>query len=208
MRTSARRREKTVNSPEFALKAREKAAEKWNALTPRDQKLLVGFIACIIIAIIGGIFWFSGKNTAKLAAESEQYRKSLNYLAENQLQYQKNKAEEEENRKKFRSSDGKISGKLTTMASELGIDVNVSPKEPRKVGDDSGIEETEIEIQIKTVDYAKLLEYLVQIHKIDTIYMRHINLGRTSNNSSSETKMTASITLMSYRLKEAKDNDK
>ncbi len=198
-----------MNKPEWLEKAQEKGKEKWEALTPRDQKLLIGFVFCIIVAIIGGIFWFSNKTTTRLAAESEQYRKALNYIAENQLAYQKNRAEQEAIRQKLLKADSKVSNKLTTMASDLGInDVNVTPKDPKKLGDDSGGEETEIEIQIKTVDYAKLLEYLVQIHKLDTpIYMRHLNLGRTSNNSSSDTKMTASITLISYRLKEPNGKD-
>ena len=106
-------------------------------------------------------------------------------------------------RQKLIDADTKIVSKLTNMASNLGFDVTVTPKDPKKISDDSGVEEQEIEVTLKNVDYSKFLEYIIQIHQLETpIYMRHLNMNRTSNNSTSDTKMTVSITLMSYRLKE------
>ena len=106
-------------------------------------------------------------------------------------------------REKLINADSKIVGKLSTMASKLGFDVTVTPKDAHSTSDDSGAEEQEIEVSFKNVEYDKFLEYIIQIHKLDTpIYMRHLSITRTSNNTTSDTKMSVSITLMSYRLKE------
>ena len=192
---------------ELFQQKRDLLKEKWETVTPRDKILLVGLIAFILVACIGFKFFLMIREVDALAAESEKYRKSLNYIAENQVTYQKNKAELDVARSQLIAADAKISSKLNSMGSALGIDVNVSPKDARKIDEESGVEETEIELQIKNVDYTKLLEYLIQIHKLDTpIYMRHINMSRTSNINSSETKMTASITLISYRIKESNDS--
>ncbi|MBQ9816788.1 MAG: type II secretion system protein M [Proteobacteria bacterium] len=192
-----------MNKPEFLDNIQSTAKTKINSLQPREKFLLVGSAIVLVVMIVFTIFHSMNVNINKELAETENYRKALNYIAENQALYQRNKAKKEAMRQKLLSADSKVVSKLTSMASALGFDVTVTPKDPKKTSDDSGTEEQEIEVQLKNVDYNKFLEYLVQIYKLDTpIYMRHINMNRTSNNSGSDTKMTVSITLMSYRLKE------
>lgn len=189
--------------PEAIENAQAVIAEKWNALQPRER-ILLAVLPFVLLVLFGGfIFYKVNQNIEKQVLETEKYRAALNYIADNQLQYQKNKAKKEAMRQKLIDADAKIVSKLTNMASNLGFDVTVTPKDPKKVSDDSGVEEQEIEVTLKNVDYSKFLEYIIQIHQLETpIYMRHLNMNRTSNNSTSDTKMTVSITLMSYRLKE------
>ncbi len=192
-----------MNKPEFLDNIQSTVKTKINSLQPREKFLLVGSAIVLVVLVVFTIFHSMNANINKELAETENYRKALNYIAENQALYQRNKAKKEAMRQKLLSADSKVVSKLTSMASALGFDVTVTPKDPKKTSDDSGTEEQEIEVQLKNVDYNKFLEYLVQIYKLDTpIYMRHINMNRTSNNSGSDTKMTVSITLMSYRLKE------
>ena len=192
-----------MNSPEFLTNIQSTVKTKINSLQPREKFLLLGSAVVLVVMVVFTIFHSMNANINKELAETENYRKALNYIAENQALYQHNKAKKEAMRQKLLAADSKVVSKLTSMASALGFDVTVTPKDPKKTSDDSGTEEQEIEVQLKNVDYNKFLEYLVQIYKLDTpIYMRHINMNRTSNNSGSDTKMTVSITLMSYRLKE------
>ncbi len=190
----------------FALKiqeTKENLAEKWNGLMPRERMLLV--VTAIVLVCIAGYFVFASINRSmdtKLK-ETEEYRKALTYIADNRADYAKNTLAKEQTKTKLLNADAKIVSRLSSMASNLGFDVTVTPKDARKTSDDSGAEEQEIEVSFKGVDYSKFLEYVIQIHKLDTpVYMRHLSINRTSNNSSAETKMTVSITLMSYRLKE------
>ncbi len=199
-----------VNKPAFLPKkpeaienAQAALSEKWNALQPRER-LMLAVLPFVLSLFFGGFFFYKiNQNIEKQILETEKYRAALNYITDNQLQYQKNKAKKEAMRQKLIDADTKIVSKLTNMASNLGFDVTVTPKDPKKISDDSGVEEQEIEVTLKNVDYSKFLEYIIQIHQLETpIYMRHLNMNRTSNNSTSDTKMTVSITLMSYRLKE------
>lgn len=189
--------------PEAIENAQAALSEKWNALQPRER-LMLAVLPLVLILLFGGFFFYKiNQNIEKQILETEKYRAALNYITDNQLQYQKNKAKKEAMRQKLIDADTKIVSKLTNMASNLGFDVTVTPKDPKKISDDSGVEEQEIEVTLKNVDYSKFLEYIIQIHQLETpIYMRHLNMNRTSNNSTSDTKMTVSITLMSYRLKE------
>ncbi|GEM_PF-2383366 len=189
--------------PEAIENAQAALSEKWNALQPRER-LMLAVLPFVLSLFFGGFFFYKiNQNIEKQILETEKYRAALNYITDNQLQYQKNKAKKEAMRQKLIDADTKIVSKLTNMASNLGFDVTVTPKDPKKISDDSGVEEQEIEVTLKNVDYSKFLEYIIQIHQLETpIYMRHLNMNRTSNNSTSDTKMTVSITLMSYRLKE------
>lgn len=192
-----------MNSPEALVKIKTTASEKWGALQPRERYMLVGMIVIILIGIVFTIFNTKLKAIDAQMAETENYRKALNYIADNQALYQQNKTKKEAVRQKLLSADPKVVSKLSSMASNLGFDVTVTPKDAKKTSDDSGAEEQEIEVTLKNVDYNKFLEYLIQLAKIDSpIYMRHINMNRTSTNNGTDTKMTVSITLMSYRLKE------
>ena len=192
-----------ANKPEGLEKFQTSVSEKWNGLQPRER-VMIALLPVVLMILIGGFLLHrANQNIEKQLLETESYRAALKYIADNQIQYQKNKAKKEAMRQKLIDADAKIVSKLTNMASNLGFDVTVTPKDPKKISDDSGVEEQEIEVTIKNVEYSKFLEYIIQIHKLDTpIYMRHLNMTRTSNNSTSDTKMTVSITLMSYRLKE------
>ena len=197
------RREATVNKPQALVQFQEKAAEKWEGLQPRERILIVGAIAVIAVMIVFTLFNTMFTKMDAQIAQTEDYRKALNYIADNQAIYKANRAKKEAMRQRLVNADSKVVNKLTSMASSLGFDVTVTPKDPHKTSDDSGAEEQEIEVTLKNVDYGKFIEYLVELHKLDTpIYMRHLNMNRTSSITNSDTKMTASITLMSYCLKE------
>ena len=180
-----------------------KIGEKWGGLQNRERIMIVGAAIAIFCMILFVVFSSMYKDISKMETETNNYRKSLNYIAENQSMYKLNQAKADAMREKLENADSKISNKLTSMASSLGFsDVSVTPKDARRV-DDSGVEETEIDVTLKNVDYTKFLEYLVEIQKLDSpIYMRQINMTRTSSPSSSDTKMSVTLTLMSYRLKE------
>ena len=185
------------------LNRKDSLMEKWAAVTTKDKVLLVLMIAIIIGVGVYFLFTFMNKSMEQKMRETEEYRQALTYIAENQTTYAKNREEKAAMREKLINADSKIVGKLSTMASKLGFDVTVTPKEAHSTSDDSGAEEQEIEVSFKNVEYDKFLEYIIQIHKLDTpIYMRHLSITRTSNNTTSDTKMSVSITLMSYRLKE------
>ena len=174
-----------------------------SALSDRERFLLV-FTA---IVVVGVIIWFVVHSVnASLEVKEKairDYRTALTYISENQATYDINRKQKEEVRQKLLSADSKIASKLTSMASSLGFDVTVTPKDAHKIQDDSGAEEQEIEVTFKGVEYRKFVEYIVQIQQQGLpIYMRHLNVNRTSNNSTADTKVTVSITLMSYRLKE------
>lgn len=177
--------------------------DKLSALSDRERFLLV-FTA---IVVVGVIIWFVVHSVnASLEVKEKairDYRTALTYISENQATYEINRKQKEEVRQKLLSADSKIASKLTSMASSLGFDVTVTPKDAHKIQDDSGAEEQEIEVTFKGVEYRKFVEYIVQIQQQGLpIYMRHLNVNRTSNNSTADTKVTVSITLMSYRLKE------
>ncbi len=192
-----------MSNPEALVKVQKSAGEKWEGLQPRERGLIVGSIVVITILIIFTVFNVKNNAIKAQIAETEGYRKSLAYIAENQGLYKQNMARKEAMKQMLMEADAKVVAKLSSMASNLGFDVTVTPKDAKKTSDDSGAEEQEIEVTLKGVDYDKFLEYLVELEKLETpIYMRHINMNRTSNNSGSETKMTVSITLISYRLKE------
>lgn len=183
--------------------ANNAVSEKWGALAPRERFMIVGAVIVVACMIVFMIFSSMYKDIKKLETETENYRRSLTYIAENQAQYKLDQAKQAAMRERLENADSKISNKLSSMASSLGFsDVSVTPKDARKV-DDSGVEETEVDVTLKNVDYTKFLEYLVEIQKLDApIYMRQINMTRTSSSSSSDTKMSVTLTLMSYRLKE------
>ncbi len=178
-------------------------SDKLSTISDRERVLLV-FTA---IVVIGVVFWFVFRSVSASLEVKEKsikdYREALAYITENQATYEMNRKHKEEIRTKLLSADTKIVSKLSSMASNLGFDVTVTPKDAHKMQDDSGAEEQEIEVTFKGVDYKKFVEYIVQIQQLDMpIYMRHLNINRTSNNTSADTKLTVSITLMSYRLKE------
>lgn len=189
-----------MNSEGLMSKVNEAKA----SISERDRWLL-GFT---VLVVIGVAIWLAviqpmnQEMDTKLKAIDE-YRAALNYISENQSTYALHRQEKEKMRSKLLSADAKIVSRLSSMASSLGFDVTVSPKDAHKTNDDSGAEEQEIEVTFKGVDYDKFLEYIIQIHKLDMpIYMRHLTVNRTSNNSTADTKLTVSITLMSYRLRE------
>ena len=190
-----------MSSPQSLNKVNSSLAEKWDTLQPREKVMLVGLIFALLGMALYVVFSTMHKNIEKQIAETENYRTALNYIADNQAIYLQNTAEKEAMKQRLLKADSKIASKLTSMASSLGFDVTVTPKDSRKTSDDSGAEEQEIDITVKNVDYYKFLEYLVQIHKLEMpIFMRHINMQR-SNTNNNETKMTGTITLISYRLK-------
>ena len=190
-----------MSSPDSLNKVNSSLAEKWDTLQPREKVMLVGLIFALSCMALYVVFSYMHNNIEKQIAETENYRAALNYIADNQAIYLQNTAEKEAMKQRLLKADSKIASKLTSMASSLGFDVTVTPKDARKTSDDSGAEEQEIDITVKNVDYYKFLEYLVQIHKLETpIFMRHINMQR-SNTNNNETKMTGTITLISYRLK-------
>lgn len=192
-----------MNKPQAIIQAQEKITAQWQAMQPREKALLAIAVTVILILAVFTIFNTMHKKIDAQIAETDNYRKALNYIADNQALYQANRNKKEAMRQKLLNADTKVVNKLTSMASALGFDVTVTPKDPHKTSDDSGAEEQEIEVTLKNVNYADFIEYLVQIHKLDTpMFMRHLNMNRTSALSSSDTKMTVSITLMSYRLKE------
>ena len=196
----------TVNNPEFLDKIQTTIPEKWNSLQPRERVMIVGAAIVIAIGVIFTVFNTIHKNIETQIAETENYRKALNYIADNQALYLQNKAKTEAIRTKLLEADAKVVSTLTSMASEHGFEgVTVTPKDVKKTSDDSGVEEQEIVINLQNVDYTKVLEYLVQIENLETpIYMRHINMKPT-NKSSSATRMTVNITLISYRIKKDKN---
>ena len=177
--------------------------DKLNALSDRERVLLV-FTAIVVIGVICWFVFHSVSASLEVKEKSiRDYREALTYITENQATYEMNRKQKEEIRNKLLSADTKIVSKLSSMASSLGFDVTVTPKDAHKMQDDSGAEEQEIEVTFKGVDYKKFVEYIVQIQQQDMpIYMRHLNINRTSNNTSADTKLTVTITLMSYRLKE------
>lgn len=192
-----------MSSSESLARIQTSISEKWEGLKPRERVLIIGSSAILLILIIFTVFNVKNNAIKAQIAETEGYRKSLAYIAENQALYNQNIARKEATRQMLLDADAKVVAKLSSMASNLGFDVTVTPKDAKKTSDDSGAEEQEIEVTLKGVDYDKFLEYLVELEKLETpIYMRHINMNRTSNNSGSDTKMTVSITLISYRLKE------
>lgn len=183
--------------------------EKNTAMVPsssnKTPSLFVPVAAFVGVMLIMGIIYTMVNNSIqKLNKETNEYRKALTYIADNQATYQKNSAQKEAMREKLLNADAKIGTRITTTASSIGLtDITVNPKDAKPTSDDSGAEVQEVEIQLKNVDYAKCVDFLVQIHKLDSpIYMQHINMSRTSNLNSSDTKMSVSITLLSYRLKE------
>ena len=195
--------EAKVNKPEFLDNISHSVQESWNELPAQKRILFLvgGFV--VVILIVFTVFNTINKRIEKQIDETDKYREALDCIAENQYVYQLNRAQKEAMRQRLLNADAKVVSKLTSMASNLGFDVTVTPKDPHKTSDDSGTEEQEIEVTLKNVDYAKVLEYLIEIHKLDTpIFMRHLNMSRTSALTSNDTKMTVSITLMSYRLKE------
>ena len=192
-----------MNKPEALSKAQEKILNAWEGLQPRERILLIATTIIIITLVVFTLFRSMWNTIDAQIAETETYRKNLSYIVENQALYQANRAKKEAMRQRLLNADSKVVNKLTSMASTLGFDVTVTPKDAHKTADDSGTEEQEIEVTLKNVDYYKFIEYLVQIQKLDTpMFMRHINMNRTCALTNSETKMTVSITLMSYRLKE------
>ena len=192
-----------MNKPEALSRAQEKILNAWEGLQPRERILLIATTIIIITLVVFTLFRSMWNTIDAQIAETETYRKNLSYIVENQALYQANRAKKEAMRQRLLNADSKVVNKLTSMASTLGFDVTVTPKHAHKTADDSGTEEQEIEVTLKNVDYYKFIEYLVQIQKLDTpMFMRHINMNRTSALTNSETKMTVSITLMSYRLKE------
>ena len=191
-----------MNKPEALSKFQEQASEKWNAFPPETKRLIVIAALVLCVLIVYTVFNAINKKIDTQLAETEKYRAALNYIAENQTAYKINSEKKAAMREKLLSADSKVASKLTSMASSLGFDVTVTPKDPHKLSDDFGAEEQEIEVTLKNVDYTKFIEYLVQIDNLETpIYMRHLNMTRTGV-STAETKMTGSITLISLRLKE------
>lgn len=191
-----------MNKPEALSKFQEQASEKWNAFPPETKRLIVIAALVLCVLVVYTVFNSVNKKIDTQLAETEKYRAALNYIADNQAAYKINSEKKTAMREKLLSADSKVVSKLTSMASSLGFDVTVTPKDPHKLSDDFGAEEQEIEVTLKNVDYTKFIEYLVQIDNLETpIYMRHLNMTRTGV-STAETKMTGSITLISLRLKE------
>lgn len=194
-----------MNKPEFLEKVSGTVSEKVSAMQPRERLMIGGALLVLVGMIIFTIFHSMFADIETMKKETENYRKSLNYIAENQKSYFENKARADAIREKLQNADAKIANKITSIASNLGFDVTVTPKDAKKV-DDSTAEEQEIEVTLKNVDYNKFLEFIIQVSKLESpVYMRHINMNRTSNNSGPDTKMTVSISLISYRIKEGNE---
>lgn len=192
-----------MNKPQALIAFQEKAAEKIGSLQLRELVLLCAAGVVIVSLLVFTVFNMKFQKIESQIAQTEGYRKALNYIADNQGMYKVNRAKKEATRQRLLNADTKVVNKLTTMASSLGFDVTVVPKDPHKTSDESGAEEQEIEVEMRNVEYGKYLEYLIQIHKLDTpVYMWHLKMKRSGSLSDSATKMSGTITLMSYRLKE------
>lgn len=192
-----------MNKPQALIAFQEKAAEKIGSLQPRELVLLCVAGVVIVSLLVFTVFNMKFQKIESQIAQTEDYRKALNYISDNQSMYKVNRAKKEATRQRLINADTKVVNKLTSMASSLGFDVTVVPKDPHKTSDESGAEEQEIEVEMRNVEYSKYLEYLIQIHKLDTpVYMWHLKMKRSGPLSDSATKMSGTITLMSYRLKE------
>jgi Tfp pilus assembly protein PilO len=192
-----------MNKPESFEMMKKELTDGWMQM-PSERRIIivVGIIAIVILGIYT-VFNSINKNIEKQMTETENYRKALDYIADNQYTYQLNRAQKEAMRQRLLNADAKVASKLNSIGSSFGFDISVSPSDPHKTSDDSGAEEQEITVTLKNAEYSKVLEYLGEIYKLDTpIYMRHLKLDRTSALTSSDTKLTVTITLLSYRLKE------
>ncbi|MFA5624299.1 MAG: hypothetical protein WC966_04505 [Bradymonadales bacterium] len=164
--------------------------------------VLLAIVVFVLALIFTGVRSYTSSISDK-KRQIDEYRDALEYLENNQADYVRNKAAKESMRERLLNADTKIVSKLTSLASGLGFDVSVTPKDPLKTADDSGAESQEISITVRNVEYTKLLEYLIEIDKLHTpIFLRKILFTRTGNNATSDTQMAAEITLISYRLKE------
>ncbi len=182
--------------------------EMWMGLQPRERVMLsamlgvFSFLAIFIVSVV-----VSSSFDAR-AEEIEKYREALYYLEDNQGDYLDNKVEKETLREELRSNDLSVSSYLSQTAADLGFDVAVNPKDAHKAASDdtSGAEEQEFEVTIKTVDRDQLLEYIWAIAQTDApIFVRRLNMRRSRGRRGAdmtETPLTASLTVVSFRLKD------
>ena len=98
-----------------------KIGEKWGGLQNRERVMIVGAAIAIFCMILFVVFSSMYKDISKMETETNNYRKSLNYIAENQSMYKLNQAKADAMREKLENADSKISNKLTSMASSLGF---------------------------------------------------------------------------------------
>ena len=185
----------------------EKWRAKWQALQPRERLMLIAMAAVFFALALFMVSVAIRDGFATRAAQIESYREALVYLEDNQSRYLKDRMATEAMRERLLRADPKVVNSFTVMASELGFDVTVTPKDAHRASatDESGAEEQEIEIVIRSVEHNVLLEYLWRISRSNApIYIRRLDIRQAGArmNNPSETMLTASLTVVSYRLKE------
>ncbi len=188
-----------MNSLEF----KESLMEKIENLTLRDVLVMIGFGVVVLFAVLFFTFRSVNASIDRSMKESNEFRKALEYISETRTEYQLNTKQKEDIRKKLLAADSKIDSKITALASNLDIDFQSNTHDARKIDEESGAEEIEIELTFKNVDYKKFMEYLVEVHKIDApIYLHYLKIDRNGSAQTSETKVKVTLKFMSYRLKE------
>ncbi len=187
----------------------DKFKEQLAKLNPRERMFLaVGFVGIIVIIMGFGVSKIN-MSIRSQSAQIEEYSKALEMINTQQRSYLALKAAKEELRRKLENSDSKMVNELTSMASDLDINLDVTPKEPRNLNDTPEIQEQEIELTIKATDYDKFLRLLIKIHGLDsTVFMRRLTIRRTSNNSSATTTVNVTMVLVAYRTDRSEKGDK
>jgi len=182
---------------------KEALMEKVDNLSLRDVVVIIGVGVAILFAILFFVFRSVNSSIDRSMKESTEYRKALLYVAENREEYQKNTKQKEEVRQMLLAADSKIDSKITALASNLDLDFQSNTHDAKKIDEESGAEETEIELTFKNVDYKKFIEYLVEVHKLEApIYLHYMKIERNGNSNNPDTKVTVTLKFMSYRLKE------
>ena len=120
-------------------------------LEPRERALLVAAIIIIVVACVFTAFNFIYKSIDAQIAETEGYRRSLNFIADNQSTYLANRAKKDAMRQRLLNADSKVVNKLTSMASSLGFDVTVTPKDTVEIQGEVDKDWNSVEIDVKQI---------------------------------------------------------
>jgi len=185
----------------------EKIKNQWQELQPRERFLLsvmLGVFAALglFVIVVSITRDFSEKET-----EIEKFREALYYLEDNQQTYLDAKDENLELREKLQAgNDIGVSSYLNKTANDLGFDVTVNPKSetPATTDESTDAMQQELQVTIRSVERDKLLDYLWKINQSDApLYIQRLQINRsraTGSQATTNTQLSASVTVVAYRL--------
>lgn len=177
---------------------------KLDELQPRERRLLFLMAGTIAFLLLFVLVMEVVSAFQDQADEIDEYRAALVHLRKNQAEFLKNKQETEKLRTMLAEAPNSPATELSSIANEIGFDINVNPKETQSASakQETDAVKQEIDLSIPSVDREQFVSFLAQIAELEQpLYVRKLTIRRTGRSgNTTDTPLNVSLTVSAFRL--------